>query len=168
MLWFFCFFLFCVWYFVPGLFLLLFLFCFILFLFCLGFFNLKYKYVWMVRTHSTTMITTLMVSATVVAGYVHVSRTPIYIYIPITYASDSRIKNYRSSRWQFSHTQCLWWWIMEEITTLPLEPIWLLWCNLYHGATSRSCYCCKRRKEMFYLTTHSTHFIYGYMASDIW
>ena len=25
-----------------------------------------------------------------------------------------------------------------------------------------------RRKEMFYLTRHSTHFIYGYMASDIW
>ena len=25
-----------------------------------------------------------------------------------------------------------------------------------------------RRKEIFYLTTHSTHFIYGYMASDIW
>ena len=24
------------------------------------------------------------------------------------------------------------------------------------------------RKEMFYLTTHSTHFIYGYMASDKW
>ena len=24
------------------------------------------------------------------------------------------------------------------------------------------------RKEMFYLTTHSKHFIYGYMASDIW
>ena len=24
------------------------------------------------------------------------------------------------------------------------------------------------RKQMFYLTTHSTHFIYGYMASDIW
>ena len=23
-------------------------------------------------------------------------------------------------------------------------------------------------KEMFYLTTHSTHFTYGYMASDIW
>ena len=22
--------------------------------------------------------------------------------------------------------------------------------------------------EIFYLTTHSTHFIYGYMASDIW
>ena len=24
------------------------------------------------------------------------------------------------------------------------------------------------RKEMFYLTTHSTHFIYSYMTSDIW
>ena len=24
------------------------------------------------------------------------------------------------------------------------------------------------RKEMFYLTTRSTHFIYGYMASHIW
>ena len=23
-------------------------------------------------------------------------------------------------------------------------------------------------REMFYLTTQSTHFIYGYMASDIW
>ena len=22
--------------------------------------------------------------------------------------------------------------------------------------------------NVFYLTTHSTHFIYGYMASDIW
>ena len=26
----------------------------------------------------------------------------------------------------------------------------------------------ERRKEMFYLTMHSTHFIYGYMASHIW
>ena len=26
----------------------------------------------------------------------------------------------------------------------------------------------EERKEMFYLTTHSTHFIYGYMASDMW
>ena len=25
-----------------------------------------------------------------------------------------------------------------------------------------------REREMFYLTTHSIHFIYGYMASDIW
>ena len=24
------------------------------------------------------------------------------------------------------------------------------------------------KKEMFYLTTHSTHFIYGYMASGMW
>ena len=26
----------------------------------------------------------------------------------------------------------------------------------------------ERERERFYLTTHSTHFIYGYMASDIW
>ena len=26
----------------------------------------------------------------------------------------------------------------------------------------------REKCEMFYLTTHSTHFIYGYMASDIW
>ena len=26
----------------------------------------------------------------------------------------------------------------------------------------------QREREIFYLTTHSTHFIYGYMASDIW
>ena len=26
----------------------------------------------------------------------------------------------------------------------------------------------EREREMFYITTHSTHFIYGYMASDIW
>ena len=26
----------------------------------------------------------------------------------------------------------------------------------------------RKGKEMFYLTAHSTHFIYGYMASDIW
>ena len=25
----------------------------------------------------------------------------------------------------------------------------------------------EEKKEMFYLTTHSTHFIYGYMSSDI-
>ena len=29
-------------------------------------------------------------------------------------------------------------------------------------------YVVKGRKEVFYLMMHSTHFIYGYMASDIW
>ena len=28
--------------------------------------------------------------------------------------------------------------------------------------------CSEGRKEMFYLTTHSAHFIYGYMGSNIW
>ena len=26
----------------------------------------------------------------------------------------------------------------------------------------------REREKMFYLTTHSIHFIYGFMASDIW
>ena len=30
------------------------------------------------------------------------------------------------------------------------------------------CFETREIREMFYLTTHSTHFIYGYMASDIW
>ena len=32
--------------------------------------------------------------------------------------------------------------------------------SLHHGR--------EREREMFYLMTHSTHFIYSYMASDIW
>ena len=34
--------------------------------------------------------------------------------------------------------------------------------------TNTCMYMHAREREMFYLTTHSTHFIYGYMASDIW
>ena len=34
--------------------------------------------------------------------------------------------------------------------------------NVYQGKRK------EREREFFYLTTHSTHFIYGYMASDIW
>ena len=30
------------------------------------------------------------------------------------------------------------------------------------------CVCKEGSKEMFYLTMHSRHFIYGYMASGIW
>ena len=53
--------------------------------------------------------------------------------------------------------------------------------NLNSKSVQMFCYCLlmnfcafkfylynEREREMFYLTTHSTHFIYGYMASDIW
>ena len=40
---------------------------------------------------------------------------------------------------------------------------WHLMCFLYLTPLQK-----EREREMFYLTTHSTHFIYGYMASDIW
>ena len=40
----------------------------------------------------------------------------------------------------------------------PPPPQMVHWQGLISGG----------RKEMFYLTMHSTHFIYGYMASHIW
>ena len=49
------------------------------------------------------------------------------------------------------------------------EPHWFL-----SMGPRGSCYACNlnrrgwREREMFYLTTHSTHFIYGYMASNTW
>ena len=41
------------------------------------------------------------------------------------------------------------------------------WCYVKGNNSSLLVYG-QREREMFYLTTHSTHFIYGYMASDIW
>ena len=38
-------------------------------------------------------------------------------------------------------------------------------CNMIRVQSERER---ERERDMFYLTTHSTHFIYGYMASDIW
>ena len=40
-----------------------------------------------------------------------------------------------------------------------------MWHKTSEPSTTGVCLC--GRKEMFYLTTHSTHFSYGYMASDI-
>ena len=37
-----------------------------------------------------------------------------------------------------------------------------------HGSAPTQLTRREREREFFYLTTHSTHFIYGYMASDIW
>ena len=45
------------------------------------------------------------------------------------------------------------WLTLKALASLSEAP---------HGLTLQG------RKEMFYLTTHSTHFIYGYIASDIW
>ena len=38
----------------------------------------------------------------------------------------------------------------------------------FHYRLSFTAFTCLGEREMFYLTTHSTQFIYGYMASDIW
>ena len=52
------------------------------------------------------------------------------------------------------------------------EPIYCS-MTIIHAAGSKTVYVetwliIERKREMFYLTTHSTHFIYSYMASDIW
>ena len=44
----------------------------------------------------------------------------------------------------------------HTVTTVPLN-------RLTHRTEET-----EREREMFYLTTNSTHFIYGYMASDTW
>ena len=49
---------------------------------------------------------------------------------------------------------------LPDIITITLVHT----CMLLSCARERE----RREREMFYLTTHSTHFIYGYMASDIW
>ena len=43
---------------------------------------------------------------------------------------------------------------------------WPMICNWNFKSQSLPCFL--REREMFYLTMHSTHFICGYMASDIW
>ena len=42
------------------------------------------------------------------------------------------------------------------------------WCSLRDYRKCMIKNATEREREMFYLTTHSTHFIYGYMPSDIW
>ena len=60
----------------------------------------------------------------------------------------------------------------HERTLLPRSYISLLFIsnrNLFDIPTSTTFKGKgKGRKEIIYLTTHSTHFIYGYMASGIW
>ena len=55
---------------------------------------------------------------------------------------------------------CVQWQHVTLTTRLFLNP------SFTWGAPTLFLY--TYREEMFYLTTHSTHFIYGYMASDIW
>ena len=52
---------------------------------------------------------------------------------------------------------------MLPIITVMLGPFRRVWLAKNVSAIRKG----KERKG-FYLTTHSTHFIYGYMASDIW
>ena len=61
--------------------------------------------------------------------------------------------------------------VVSEWVSLRVTPTTTIKCNPswrkstpYSQTPNRG----EREREMFYLTTHSTHFIYGYMVSDIW
>ena len=47
------------------------------------------------------------------------------------------------------------------------STVYLFSINISFSSIAQDEIVVEGRKEMFYLTTHSTHFIYGYMASDI-
>ena len=51
--------------------------------------------------------------------------------------------------------------------SIPFSIISASWSTVLHAGPKHK-QTVYREREMFYLTTHSTHFIYGYMASDIW
>ena len=55
-------------------------------------------------------------------------------------------------------------WRHEESIQQPITPL----ADSLHINNSLLIVIREREREMFYLTMHSTHFIYGYMASDIW
>ena len=67
----------------------------------------------------------------------------------------------------FKHTTCIY---IMIFTCIRFEQsrirIQLRYRSLF-GAVNIRVYRYGKGKEMFYLTTHSTHFIYSYMASDI-
>ena len=62
--------------------------------------------------------------------------------------------------------------LADDITTASLGPVHRrnLYIDilLYRPTRDKMVDSKEGRKEMFYLTTHSTHFVYGYMAPDIW
>ena len=73
----------------------------------------------------------------------------ILIHTHITYI------HFFSKSFHFSFQPVLHDWCKQR----PWYVLSCLWDDVYKR---------EREREMFYLTTHSTHFIYGYMASDIW
>ena len=59
-----------------------------------------------------------------------------------------------------------WWGSISDHVSIkqPFPPLSYDWRLHFYKLTKQK----EGRKEMFYLTTHSTHFIYSYMVSDIW
>ena len=55
---------------------------------------------------------------------------------------------------------------VHSIQNVRVKGLMLLFTDNARCMKGMEYYLIEGRKEMFYLTTHSTHFIYGYMASE--
>ena len=104
-----------------------------------------------------------------VCGMVYIKETLLLMKKTIPCSGDSRF--YSSlSEWSFTicptpyKNKCVEYVVKCNISLL-LPKIDVRRPRLVYGYILRST---EGRKEVFYLTMHWTHFIYGYMASDIW
>ena len=68
---------------------------------------------------------------------------------------------------RITHTTAVYPPIMEHWLEREMGSPWRI-DPMTHRGTDKVMVRLEREREMFYLTTHSTHFINGYMASDIW
>ena len=58
--------------------------------------------------------------------------------------------------------------LIDPLCYFSFQPVLHDWCKKGRCMCYHRIFVMNGRKEIFYLTTHSTHFIYCYMASDIW
>ena len=72
----------------------------------------------------------------------------------------------KTSSPHFPDVRCPWFSLFYDTERMFSQYLALVFIETKSSQFIFNYHMCER--EMFYLTTHSTHFIYGYMASDIW
>ena len=97
---------------------------------------------------------------------------------------SARVDNFKIPTWHLQHDSCLPWHGGDKARTplhpanalvkrvgLPVEQAAQVWKETFYLTTHSTHFIysymtLEGRKEMVYLTTHSTHFIYGYMTLE--
>ena len=89
-------------------------------------------------------------------------------YHSFCYTSCGALAGMRSSskgpQWRINHTVIRHSNKLSCLTHSKFRVLYYITLDVFNGSTWYR----EREREMFYLTTHSTHFIYAYMVSDIW